>query len=130
MDKYESSVIYIAYPISRKVTIEINFTKGVVMAKGENFRHWIENEAAKVHPSLRCNTNNVSSAEENPSSSANLDANETENDTSKQLQSLWHDNQVNKTSIESIDSAQNELREQIDRYISSHSAAVEDVAHL
>ena len=126
IDKYESTVIDIAYQTTRKVTIVINFIKGVVMVKGENFRHWIETEAIKVNPSLTCISGDVPPADEG----VNDETNDTENETAKQLQSLWHDNQANKTSIESIDCSQKELREQIDRYLSAHSAAVEDVAHL
>ena len=41
VDKYHSYIINIAYQITRKVSIVINFQTGVVMVKGENFRHFI-----------------------------------------------------------------------------------------
>ena len=89
------------------------------MVKGENFRHWIESEAQNVHSSLAL-TDDVPKPEES----------EPDDEVSKQIKSLWQDNEANKTSIESIDSSQRALREEIDQYLSAHGSAVEDVANL
>ena len=119
VEKYHSYIINIAYQITRKVSIVINFQTGVVMVKGENFRHWIESEAQNVHSSLAL-TDDVPKPEES----------EPDDEVSKQIKSLWQDNEANKTSIESIDSSQRALREEIDQYLSAHGSAVEDVANL
>ena len=120
-EKYQTSVINISYQTTRKVTITINFLTGVFMVKGENFKHWIETEAKNVDPSLDC-TNDDTTAEKGGT--------DVDDEVSKQIQSLWHDNEANKVSIESIDSAQRELRDEIRQYLHSHAAAVDDVANI
>ena len=109
-NKYQTSVIDIAYQTTRKVTIVINFLTGVVMVKGENFKNWIETEAVNVHPSL------VSTNDEVPTQ----DPDDTADEVTKQIQSLFHSNSANKTSIESIDSSQRELREKINQQLSTY----------
>ena len=123
VEKYQTSIINIAYQTTRKVTITINFLTGVVMVKGENFKHWIETEAKNVHPSLECTNDETTTTSEDKEG-------EPEDEISKQIQSLWHNNEANKSSIESIDNSQRELREEIRQYLSSHAAAVDDVAHI
>ena len=120
-EKYISALIDIAYETTRKVAMVINFQTGVVMVKGDNFEHWIRTEFGRIEPSL-LPTDDV------PKEEATT-GNETD-ETRRQLESLWHEHDSLKISIENIDEQQRVIRKDISTYFEAHNSAALDVADI
>ena len=116
-----SALIDICYQTTRKISLVIGFQTGVVMVKGEHYEHWIRTESHNLLPSLLETT-----------SDGNTDDNgkEKEDEVTKQLNSLWNENDANKSSIENIDETVRSLRTEISNYFTSHESAVLDVANI
>ena len=119
-EKCLSALIDISYQTTRKVSVVINFQAGVVMVKGEQYKHWIESESQAILPSIFQTTEVVHEKHNG----------EETDDVERQLDSLWHESEANKLSIENIDETVRGLRIEVSNYLAAYESAVLDVGNI
>ena len=100
--KCYTALIDLSYQTTRKTEVVINFLSGVVLIKGDNFKHWVETEASRIWPFLV-------SSQETTSKTEDKDGESGVGEMQKQMESLWREIDANKTSIENIGGLQSSL---------------------